>query len=153
MMPSRRTSNVPATGSILPDLIGDMNRLFENDFFGNRFMPGQLMQNVPATNIRETEKEYQIEVAAPGLNKEDFHVDVQNRMLIISAEKKVEKNEGDENFTRREYNFSSFQRSFRLPETVREEDIDASYKNGVLMLTIPKVEETGKQKRRQINIK
>lgn len=153
MMPSRRSSNVPATSSVFPDLIGDLSRIFENDVFSNRFMPGHVMHNVPATNIRETEIDYQIEVAAPGLRKEDFHVDIQNHTLIISAERRDEKKKEEENFTRREYNYSSFERSFRLPETVKEEDINATYKDGVLMLTIPKAEETPKQERRQINIK
>lgn len=138
---------------MFPDFFSDLDRFFDTDS-SNRFMPmNRMMQNTPATNIRETDKEFQIEVAAPGLKKDDFHIDIENGMLTISSEKKEEKEEKDENYTRREYNYSSFQRSFQLPESVREDDINASYKDGVLMLTIPKKEEAQKPQRRQINIK
>ena len=152
-MPARKDSNSPARRNMFPDLFGDFGSFFDNDLFQNRLMPSRMMQNMPATNIRENDKDYQIEIAAPGLKKDDFNVDVENGMLTISSEKKDEKEEKDENYTRREYNYSSFSRSFRLPETVKEEDINASYKDGVLMLTIPKKEESQKPKRRQINIK
>ena len=111
------------------------------------------MQNMPATNIKENDTNFQIEIAAPGLKKEDFNVDIEKGMLTISSEKKDEKEEKDENYTRREYNYSSFSRSFRLPESVTEDDIDATYKDGVLKLIIPKKEENQKSQRRQINIK
>ncbi|MDX5348970.1 MAG: Hsp20/alpha crystallin family protein [Hymenobacteraceae bacterium] len=157
MKPAKRNeSGFPAMRNIFSDFFSDSDNFFGNDFFPARMMPSRMMQNMPATNIRETDKDFQIEVAAPGLKKEDFNIDVENGMLMISSEKKEEKEdkkEEDDNYTRREYNYSSFQRSFRLPETVKEEDINASYKDGVLMLTIPKKAETNKNNRRRINIK
>jgi HSP20 family protein len=153
MMPAKNNSGTLTRRNAFPDFFGELDRFFDNDF-NNRFLPAnRMMHNIPAINIRENEKDFQIEVAAPGMKKEDFHIDVENGMLMISSEKKEEKEEKEENFTRREYNYSSFQRSFQLPDSVREEDINASYKDGVLMLTIPKNEEAQKPKRRQINIK
>lgn len=154
MMPAKKESNSPARRNMFPDFFGDFGSFFDNDFLPNRFMQSsRLLQNMPATNIKETDKSYEIEIAAPGLNKEDFNIDVENGTITISSEKKDEKEEKDENYTRREYNYSSFSRSFRLPETVKEEDIDATYKDGVLMLSIPKKEEAQKPQKRQINIK
>jgi HSP20 family protein len=155
MMPTRRdSSNYPTTRkNMFPDFFSNLGSFFDEDVFGSRMMPSRMMQNMPATNIKENDKNFQIEIAAPGLKKEDFNVDIENGMLTISAEKKDEKEEKDENYTRQEYNYSSFSRSFRLPESVTEDDIDASYKDGVLMLTIPKKEEPQKPQRKQINIK
>lgn len=152
-MPAKTDSSTPAIRNMFPDFFGNFGSFFEDDFFQNRLMPSRLLQNMPATNIRETDKDFQIEIAVPGLKKEDFKIDIDNGMLSISAEKRDEKEEKDKNYTRREYNYSSFSRSFRLPETVKEEGIDASYNNGVLMLCIPKKEETAKPQRRQIDIK
>ncbi|MCB9289138.1 MAG: Hsp20/alpha crystallin family protein [Lewinellaceae bacterium] len=106
------------------------------DFFGSDFST-----NMPSVNVVETEKNYRVEVAAPGLEKEDFEVSVDNGFLNISAKKEHqdEVKEGDK-YMRREFNFSSFTRSFQLPETVNAEDIAANYENGVLILTLPKKE-------------
>ena len=153
MIPAKKDNASPARRNMFPDFFGNLSSFFDDDFFPNRFMPGRLMQNMPATNIKENDTNFQIEIAAPGLKKEDFNVDIEKGMLTISSEKKDEKEEKDENYTRREYNYSSFSRSFRLPESVTEDDIDATYKDGVLKLIIPKKEENQKSQRRQINIK
>lgn len=112
-----------------------------SDFFDNdRFFDSSMlkMQSVPAVNVKETEKGFDIEVAAPGLSKKDFNVTVENGILTISSEKKEEKETKDKDYTRQEFSYTSFRRSFALPENVKEEDVNARYENGVLMLTLLK---------------
>ncbi|MEI5579364.1 Hsp20/alpha crystallin family protein, partial [Streptomyces brasiliscabiei] len=86
----------------------------------------------PAVNVSETDKNYEIEVAAPGMKKDDFKVKVENGAIHISAERKEEKEEKQKNYTRQEYSYNSFSRSFTLPEDVKEDDIKAQYEDGVL---------------------
>ena len=131
------------------DFFSDIDRFFNNDFF---LMPMQMRRqmesSVPAVNIRDKEKEYLIEVAAPGMKKEDFNIDMEQGMLTISSQKEEEKSEDNDNFRRREYNYSSFSRSFSLPDNVKPEDIKARYEDGVLKLTVPKREERDKPKKK-----
>ena len=96
---------------------------------------------VPAVNIVELEKEYKVSLAVPGMKKEDFRIDVEDDMITISAQKEENKETVDEKFTRREYNYSSFSRSFTLPENVKQDAIEALYVDGVLQLVFPKKEE------------
>ncbi|QEE51404.1 Hsp20/alpha crystallin family protein [Flavobacterium alkalisoli] len=104
-------------------------------------------------NIKETENNFLVELMAPGLKKEDFNVELDNDLLTISSEVKTEKTEGEEGkFTRKEFSFSSFKRSFTLPETVNQEAITASYDNGILKLTLPKKEEALPKEKRLIDI-
>lgn len=109
--------------------------------------------NVPAVNISETEKEFNLSIAAPGLEKKDFKVDAYDDMITISAEHEKEEKE-DENgrFNRREYNYSSWSRSFTLPENCNFGKIDASYKNGELKITIPKMEIMEPKKVKSISV-
>jgi HSP20 family protein len=97
--------------------------------------------STPSVNVIENDSDYMIEVAAPGLNKEDFFVEVDNDYLIISASKEEKKEEKEGKFTRNEFNYSSFTRKFYLPETIKADKIDAKYKDGILTLMIPKKEE------------
>jgi len=101
----------------------------------------------PSVNIVEHNDRYDLELAAPGLEKKDFSIKIENDFLVVSAEKKQESSEEDPKgkFTRREFNYSSFKRSFRLDDTIRRDAIAASYEHGVLKLTLPKKEEV-KQK-------
>jgi len=94
--------------------------------------------SMPAVNIAETDKTFELELAAPGMRKNDFKVKIENGMLNISAEREEEKKENQKNYTRREYSYNSFNRSFTLPENVKEEDIKAHYEDGVLKLTLAK---------------
>ena len=103
---------------------------------------------VPSINVKETPENYEVEVAAPGLDKKDFNVTLDNNLLTISCVKSTNtENKGEyNNYTRREFSYQSFQRSFELPKHVVDEDkINARYENGLLYLTIPKKEEA-KQK-------
>jgi len=94
--------------------------------------------SMPAVNVSEGEKKYEIELAAPGMKKDDFKVKVENGILTISAEHKEEKEEKKKNYTRQEYSYNSFSRSFTLPENVKEDDITAHYADGVLKLDVTK---------------
>lgn len=108
---------------------------------------------VPPVNIRETEKDFYVAIMAAGMNKEDFNIEVDNDVLTISAEVKSQNKEPEEGkYTRREFSFSSFKRAFTMPETVNTDDINASYENGVLTLTLPKKEEALPKPKRMIDI-
>jgi len=126
------------------------------DFFKPDFMGGtqSFSSTIPAVNIKETETEFRIELASPGLKKEDFNIELDENVLSISSERKIESEEKNENgkYTRKEFSFSSFKRSFTLPEAVNEEDIKANYENGVLLLTLPKREEALPKPKRLIEI-
>ena len=109
---------------------------------------------LPAVNIKETDAHFTVEVAAPGMRKEDFKVELDNNLLTISSERKEEQVEkGGERYSKREFSYQSFQRSFTLPQgLVKEDKIEAKYKDGVLHLTIPKTEEAKKKAPRTIQI-
>ncbi len=110
---------------------------FNEGFFGREF-------NVPAVNITDEKDEFKVSLAAPGLKKEDFKIDLDGNLLRISSEKEEKKEEKEKNYTRKEYNYSSFERSFTLPEDVVKEKIEAKYEDGVLKLVLPKKEEAKK---------
>lgn len=95
--------------------------------------------NMPAVNVTENKSAYKLEVAAPGYKKNDFKLEVKNGYLNISAETKEEKEDKDEQYTRREWKFASFNRNFTLPENVKSDDIEAKYEDGVLKITLPKI--------------
>ena len=128
---------------------------FDDDDFLKDFFDFESNPSVPEVNVREKQDEYVIELAAPGLNKKDFNVNVQNNVLVVSSEKedKDEKKDDNDNFLRREFSYSSFQRSFSLPEGVKPDDINAKHENGVLYVTIPKKDELKQQPSKQIEIK
>jgi len=134
----------------LPDFTDEF---FGRDLMGN-FFENQTGINMPAVNIIEGNEDFKIEVAAPGLNKKDFKIDIDRNVLTVSSEKKEEKKEKDEDkFMRREFSYSSFSRSFTLPDTVDEDKVSANHKDGVLTVTIPKKEEARPRPPRQIDIK
>jgi HSP20 family protein len=117
----------------------------EGDLWGN-------MLSVPAVNIVEELKAFKVSLAAPGMKKEDFHITLEDGMLTISSEKKEEREQKDEKFTRKEFNYSSFNRCFTLPKDVLPDKIDARYEDGMLKLTIPKKEESKKVTPKHISV-
>lgn len=129
---------------------------FFNDFFEGEFFPArtgaQRNGTLPAANIKETEKAYLVELAAPGMKKEDFKIELNDDLLSIRSEHKQEKEETNDRYTKREFNFTSFVRSFRLPEEVDAEKIGATYRDGILNIEIPKQENKVKEKVREISI-
>jgi HSP20 family protein len=108
---------------------------------------------VPPVNITENKDEYLVSLAVPGMKKDDFKIDVNGNMLTISSEKEESKEEKDKKFTRKEYSYSSFSRSFTLPEEVNKEKIEAKYEDGVLKLMLPRKEEAKKPSAKQIAVK
>jgi HSP20 family protein len=127
---------------------------FFNDNFWPRFLDGDrnyANSNVPAVNVEESDKEFQIEVAAPGLDKKDFKVNIEENVLTISSSKESSTEEKEKGYLRREFNYNSFSRSFTLPENTDATKINASHKNGVLNISIPK-EEVKVKKLQEIKI-
>lgn len=120
------------------------------DFDGS-FFKG-LRNNLPSVNITEDEKNFKFELAAPGLEKKDFKVETDNGTLTISSEKEKESKEEKENYFRKEFSYSSFSRSFQLPENSLPEQIDAKYENGILKLTLPKKEVTIAKPKKEIKV-
>jgi len=118
----------------------------------NSFFSDGADYTVPAVNIKENEKNFEIEVAAPGLDKKDFNITLDNDVLTVAFEKKNESEEKDDNFMRREFKFSSFERSFSLPDLVNRDEIKASHKNGILTIALPKNEEANVNKNKKIKI-
>jgi HSP20 family protein len=136
-----------------------MNTLFD-DFFSRDIFDwtdknySALGTNLPSVNLKETDTKLEIELAAPGLKKEDFKVEIDNNLLIISCEKGEEKEDTKrENYYRREFNYQSFYRSFNLPEYIDENKIEATYKDGILHVTISKKEGARKKALKAITIK
>lgn len=129
---------------MLPSTFVDsFNSFFNDDIFRN----DEVASSRPLVNISETETGFGIELAAPGLSKEDFKIDLDHNLLTISVDKKAENTEEKDNYTKREFNYFSFKRSFTLPETVDSEAIKGSYENGVLQVSLPKKAEVQKAKR------
>jgi HSP20 family protein len=133
-----------------PTLFGDIFN--DAKLLGRNWFEKEFGQNFPAVNINETGKEFNLEFAAPGFKKEDFKIDLDGNVITVSAEKEEEKNEQNKRFTRKEYSFNSFSRSFTLPETVNADNIDAKYINGILHLSIPKKEETKTLPKKEIKV-
>ena len=126
---------------------------FDDAFAKNLFgVPVSRSTHFPAVNIRESEEKFVIELAAPGLEKSDFKIMIEQDTLTISSEKKSEVNVENEKFTRKEYNYNSFSRSFSLPETVDPETVAANYHNGILSVALPKKLVEVKSKVRQVEI-
>lgn len=129
-----------------------MDRMFDRLFHNNfGLVANDAVNHIPAVNVKESETEFRLELAVPGLRKEDFQINIDNGMLTITAERKNETEEKKDHYTRREFNYTSFRRSFRLPETVAQDQIDAKYNEGVLEIVLPKAEEA-RPKRREIVI-
>ena len=130
----------------LPWFNTDISDFFDSeDFLRDNFWTKSMVEQ-PALNIKESDKGFEIELAAPGLSKKDFDVTIDNGYLNISGKKSEEKEEKENNYTRREFNYTSFKRSLLLPENVKEEEIKANYDNGILKLTLAKKGEAKTQK-------
>ena len=125
-------------------------RFWDDDFEKARFWTGKTVE--PALNIKETEDDFQIELAAPGFSKKDFEVTSEDGCLNVSGEKSTSAEEKEENYTRREFSYNSFQRSLQLPESVKEEEIKAHYEDGILSFNLAKKEDLKKQKPKVIEI-
>jgi HSP20 family protein len=140
------TNALTKKANVLPSFVNDFFKPW-NDWFDNGF---EKTLSVPAVNITEIDKQYNVSVAAPGMKKDDFKIDLEGDILTISAEK--EESKEDKKYNRREYNYSSFSRSFTLPEEVKRDKIEAKYEDGVLNLVLPK-SENAKVSAKSISVK
>jgi len=141
----------------LAKLSETMPSLFD-DFFKpwNEWFEGGLSMRtvkVPSVNITEQKNEYLVSLAAPGLKKENFKINVDGNMLTISSEKEENKEEKDKKFTRKEYSYSSFSRCFTLPEEINQAKIEAKYEDGVLKISLPRKKGVNKAAAKQIVVK
>jgi len=125
------------------------SNLFDDDFF-----PGvsQRITSMPAVNIKEDEKRFVLDLAVPGIDKKDLKIEIHEDVITISAENMNEKEENHDGFKRREFSYSSFCRSFYLPDNVNREKIGANYKDGILTVELPKVEEEKTKISREVKI-
>lgn len=135
------------SNSLMPGFNDAFESIFNDTFFSDR-----LVTRVPAVNISETTDHYHIELAAPGLKKEDFKINLDRNMLNISVEQSSQQQVEDKNYNKREFSYSSFVRSFTLPEAADAARIEAMYNDGILKIDIAKKEEA-KSVLRQIEIK
>jgi HSP20 family protein len=124
-----------------------MKSIFEDFFNDDFFGLSKMKANIPAVNLKETEKEFLIEVAAPGYKKDSFNIEIKDDYLTISSKNESTNETKEEKFHRKEFSYSSFERSFYLPENVDAENIKASYSEGVLNISIPKTIRVEKNKR------
>ena len=151
---------VPKNGSLaktnsntnFPNLSNWLDDIFYRELpsvFTSNFNTGITL---PKVNIKETADAFMVEMAVPGLKKSDFHIEIVNQVLSISTETKLENKQKEDNYTRREFGYSSFKRTFTLPESVNADKINASYNEGILSILLPKKEEAKQKPARSIKI-
>jgi len=126
-----------------------------DEFFGTSFplTTTTLRTHIPSVNIAETDTAFEVSVAAPGKTRKDFNVELDDHVLTVSSESTHEDENKTAQFTRREFAYDSFQRSFRLPETIDTSGINAKYDNGILTIDLPKLQEAIPEPKKQIEIK
>lgn len=147
-------SLVKTNGSLFPAIPSLLD-----DFFGRDWLDSTMANwrtsgsTLPAVNVQETNDNYTIEVAAPGMKRDDFKIELDNNVLTISSQREDSHEEKDGNYTRREFSYQSFQRSFSLPqEKVKGEEINAKYLDGILRVTVPKAEHAKRKPAKQIAV-
>ncbi len=150
--------SVPKNGSLAKSTLDFpiwsdwIDNLFSSDLpsvFSSNFNTGMTL---PKVNIRETADAFWVDMAVPGMKKSDFHIDLENQLLSISTELKQEEEGQEDNYTRREFGYSSFKRTFTLPESVDDSKINASYNDGILNIHLPKKEEAKQKPAKTIKI-
>lgn len=133
MLLQKRKAEFPVWGDVFGNFLS-------NDWLNFPQNMKEITGTFPAVNVKETETEFQIEMAVPGKSKEDFKIDVHDKLLTISSENRQSKEEKEDNYTRREFSYSSFRRSFKLPELADEDRCVANYTDGILKVSVPKKE-------------
>jgi HSP20 family protein len=146
------TKSLVKTSEMFPTVFDDFFKPW-NEWFDNGGLWGKVMK-MPAVNVTDNKDDYLVSVAVPGMKKNDFKIDIDGDMLSISCEKEEAKEEKEKKYTRKEYNYSSFSRSFTLPDDVMRQKIEATYEDGVLSVKLPKSEESKKPEvTQQITVK
>lgn len=141
--------------SLIPSDFFDSDSIFENrllntNLFNGDFWNGRSQE--PALNIKETDDAFEVELAAPGFSKKDFEVTMADGCLNITAEKSESKEEEDDNYTRKEFSYNSFEKRLQLPDSVKDENVKAKYKDGILSFDLMKKEEAKAKKPKVIEI-
>ena len=139
----RQDENLPVFSNYFDSFFRD----FDSDFLRN-----SNLTKVPSANIIETSDDFRIELAVPGINKKDIKINLEKRYLTIEGGDETKTEDSNERFTRKEFNYNSFKRSFRLPHTVDSEKISAKYNDGILNVIIPKKEEEKEKPALQIKV-
>ena len=149
---------VRRNGNLFPSLMTDLldtGRFFGTDLIdveSDLALPFNGKSFIPSANITERDKDFLIELAAPGMSKKDFKVELENNTLSISSEKEEKHEEKKDGVSRKEFSYNSFCRSFRLPENSKTDKIDAEYENGILKVAIPKKEITVSKTKKEIAV-
>ncbi|WP_199200254.1 Hsp20/alpha crystallin family protein [Adhaeribacter arboris] len=141
--------------SLFPTIPSFFDDMLTRDWFNWPLSQRTNNWSVPAVNVKETNDAFELEVAAPGMDKQDFKVELDNNLLVVSAQKenKYEEQAGNGHFARREFNYQSFTRTFSLPERlVKGDEISAKYQDGILYISVPKTEEAKVKPAKQIEI-
>ncbi|MGM5471296.1 Hsp20/alpha crystallin family protein [Flavobacteriaceae bacterium LMO-SS05] len=139
-------------GTSLPSLPSWFDNFFENSL-GTEFLSNfNTGITLPAVNIKETNEEFVLELAIPGMKKSDFVIDVEHKILSVASEVKNEDEETKAHYTRREFGYASFKRTFTLPDSVESDKVKATYKDGILTVTLPKREEAKQKPPKRIEI-
>jgi HSP20 family protein len=146
------TKTLSRNGGSLPTVFDDFFKPW-NEWFDTSTSLLNRTLTVPAVNIVETKDHFNLSFAIPGMKKDDFHIDMEGNMLSVSCEKEESKEEKEHKYTRKEYNYSTFSRSFSLPEDVIKDKIQATYTDGVLHLMLPKKDEAKKTILKSIQVK
>ncbi|MGB5555563.1 MAG: Hsp20/alpha crystallin family protein [Flavobacteriaceae bacterium] len=142
-------------GNLITQDFFDMDDFFDNRGWVRNMVPDSFWNGKtaePALNIKETDDNFEIELAAPGFAKKDFEVTIEDGCLNITAEKESSKEDKDDNYTRREFSYNSFQRSLQLPESIKQEEIKAKYNDGILSFKLAKKEEAKKLPPKKVQI-
>ena len=151
-MPKGKQVSRRSNGTTLPSFSTWFDNFFDNNL-GTEFLSNfNTGITLPAVNIKENNEAFVLELAIPGMKKSDFTIDVENKILSISSEVKSENEETNDNYTRREFGYSSFKRTFTLPDSVESDKVKASYKDGILLVTLPKREEAKQKPAKRIEI-
>ncbi len=142
-------------GNLITQDFFDMDDFFDNRGWTRNLMPDTFWngkRSEPALNIKETDDNFEIELAAPGFAKKDFEVTIEDGCLNIKAEKQTSEEEIDDNFTRKEFSYNAFERSLQLPESIKQEAIKAKYNDGILSFNLTKKEEAKKVPPKKVQI-
>lgn len=142
-------------GNLMTQDFFDMDDFFDNRGWVRNMIPDNFWngkRSEPALNIKETDNNFEIELAAPGFSKKDFEVTIEDGCLNIKAEKSTSDEEVEENYTRREFSYNAFERSLQLPESVKQEAIKAKYNDGILSFNLAKKEEAKKLPPKKVQI-
>lgn len=151
-VPKNGTTQEKKNVTGLPSFSSWIDNFFDTDLGTGLLSNFNHGMTLPAVNIKEDNENYFLELAVPGMKKDDFNVELDNDLLSISVESKTEDEVENENYTRREFGYSSFKRTFTLPDTVESEKISAKYEEGILSIHIPKREEAKRKPAKRIDI-